>query len=202
MACIALVPFALVARKRAVETSRTRPQIIFDMDQEPKFKTQSPNALFADRRAMRPEVPGTVARGELREDDHFYRGKVGDQWAVDFPAPVTREMMNRGKERYEIYCMPCHGYAGDGDGPVAQRAEKLAEGTWIPPTSYHSDALRKKPVGEIFNTITNGIRTMPSYAGQVPPADRWAIIAYVRALQRSRWATIDDVPAAERDGLR
>jgi len=202
LACLAFVPFAIVAKVRSTNSSETRPQIIFDMDQQPKFKTQAPNDLFADGRAMRPQVPGTVAKGELREDDHLFRGKVGDGWAAAFPTPVTGEMLARGRERYIIFCMPCHGYAGNGDGPVARRADKLAEGTWIPPITYHSDALRNQPVGQIFNTISNGVRTMPSYGGQIPVDDRWAIVAYVRALQRSRWAGLEDVPAEEREQLR
>ncbi len=200
--CLALVPFAIVAKIRSTKSTETRPQIIFDMDQQPKFKAQAVNGLFADGRAMRPRVPGTIPRGELQEDDHLYRGKTGGEWATDFPMEVTSRMMQRGRERYDIFCLPCHGYTGDGNGIVSQRAESLREGIWIPPLSYHSDVIRSKPVGNLFNTISNGIRSMPAYGTQIGTEDRWAIVAYIRALQRSQNATIDDVPAAKQSKLR
>lgn len=201
VACLALIPFALVWKVRAVKSNETRPQIIFDMDQQPKFKTQSVNRLFADGRSMRPAVEGTVARGELRDDDHLYRGRVDGEWADTFPMVITPEMMARGRDRFEIYCMPCHGLSGHGDGPVARRAESLAEGTWTPPTDYHTDPVRQQPVGQLFNTITNGVRSMPAYGGQVPVKDRWAIVAYLRALQKSQWTKADELPAADRGKL-
>lgn len=201
LASLALVPFALVWKMRAVPSSETRPQIIFDMDQQPKFKTQAPNDLFADGRAMRPVIEGTVARGALEEDDHYYRGQVDGEWAAALPQKPTAEMLQRGRERYEIFCMPCHGLSGHGDGPVARRAESLAEGTWIPPTTYHSDPMREQPVGQIFNTISNGIRSMPAYGAQIRVKDRWAIVAYVRALQKSQWTRVDQMSADDRENL-
>ncbi|NNE09465.1 MAG: cytochrome c [Gemmatimonadetes bacterium] len=202
--CLALVPFAVVAKLRATKSSEPRPQIIWDMDQGYAYQSQQPNALFNDGRAMRPAVNGTVARGQLREDDHMYRGKVNGEFATTYPdgIEVNRALLERGKERYEVFCLPCHGYTGAGDGIVSQRADKLQQGTWIPPVSYHSDELRSRSAGHIYNTISNGIRSMPAYGLQVKVEDRWAIVAYIRALQRSQNATIDDVPANLRDKLR
>ena len=151
---------------------------------------------------MRPDVPGTVARGELHEDAAFWAGRTAEGWVMAFPVQVTDRLVRRGQERYDIYCSPCHGLAGYGDGPVAKRADALQEGTWTPPSSYHTDLIRSRPVGQLFNTITNGIRNMPGYAAQVPVADRWAIVAYVRALQRSQDAGIADVPAELQRQLR
>jgi mono/diheme cytochrome c family protein len=202
LAALALVPFALIARSRATTSARPRVHLILDMAQQPKFKTQTANPLFADGRAMRPPVPGTVARGDLDGDEAYRTGRAGDGWVTDFPVGVTAQLMRRGQERYDIYCTPCHGMAGYGDGPVAMRADALREGTWTPPSSYHTDLVRGRPVGQIFNTITDGIRNMPAYGEQIPVADRWAIVAYVRALQRSQAASVADVPAELRRQLR
>ena len=202
LVALALVPLALIARARARTSELPRVQPIRDMARQPKLKTQSANPLFADGRAMRPEVPGTVAWGQLHEDSAFWTGRSADGWVTAFPVPVTERLMRRGQERYDIYCSPCHGLAGYGDGPVAKRADALQEGTWTPPSSYHTDLVRSRPVGHIFNTITNGIRNMPAYAAQIPAADRWAIVAYVRALQRSQDARVGDVPAELQRQLR
>ncbi len=202
LAALALVPLALIARARASTSELPRIQPIRDMAKQPKFKTQSANPLFADGRAMRPDVPGTVARGELREDAAYWLGRAPEGWVTAFPVQVTDRLVRRGQERYDIYCSPCHGLAGYGDGPVAKRADALQEGTWTPPSSYHTDLIRSRPVGQLFNTITNGIRNMPGYAAQIPVADRWAIVAYVRALQRSQDAGIADVPAELQRQLR
>ncbi len=194
LAALALVPLALIARARATTSELPRLQPIRDMAKQPKFKSQAANPLFADGRAMRPAVEGTVARGDLVGDAGFRTGRDADGWLTAFPVPVTDRLMRRGQERFDIYCAPCHGLAGYGDGPVAKRADALQEGTWTPPSSYHTDLVRSRPVGHIFNTITNGIRNMPAYAEQIPIGDRWAIVAYVRALQRSQDARIADVP--------
>ena len=191
---LALVPFALIARARATTSSSPRIQIIRDMARQPKLKSQAADPLFADGRAMRPAVVGTVARGELHENVAFWEGRDATGWVTLFPVPITAELMRRGRERFDIYCSPCHGLSGYGDGPVAKRADALQEGTWTPPSSYHTDLVRSRPVGFLFNAITNGIRNMPSYGAQIPAADRWAIIAYVRALELSQDATIGDVP--------
>ena len=199
---LALVPFALIARSRATTSGRPRIHLILDMAKQPKLKAQAANPLFADGRAMRPPVPGTVARGNLDGDEPYRTGRTGDGWVTAFPVRVTEQFMRRGQERYDIYCTPCHGMAGYGNGPVAMRADALREGTWTPPSSYHTDLVRGRPVGQIFNTITDGIRNMPAYGEQIPVADRWAIVAYVRALQRSQAASVADVPAELRRQLR
>jgi mono/diheme cytochrome c family protein len=151
---------------------------------------------------MRPPVEGAIARGDLQADDHLVRGVVEGQWAEGFPMTVTEAVMQRGRERYDVYCATCHGLSGDGDGMTTLRAQKRQEPTWIPPVSLHSEVVVQQPVGRIYNTITNGIRSMPAYAAQISVEDRWAIVAYVRALQRSRNASIDDVPAEIRPQLR
>jgi mono/diheme cytochrome c family protein len=202
LAALALVPLALIARARATTSASPRIQLIQDMGRQPKFKTQWANPMFADGRAMRPEVPGTVAHGELREDDAYWTGRTADGWVTAFPVAVTDKLMRRGQERYDIFCTPCHGFAGYGDGVVAKRADALQEGTWTPPSSYHTDLVRQRPVGYIFNTIGNGIRNMPAYGPQIPVADRWAIVAYVRALQLSQDARVADVPPELRRQLR
>ena len=196
------VPIALIMRARVTTTSKPRIHIIPDMDSQPRYSTQSRNALFADRRAMRPPVAGTVARGTVLGNPALVTGKLGDDWVTAIPAPVSRSMLERGRQRYDIFCSPCHGLAGAGDGMVAKRADELMEGTWTPPTSFHTDLLRQRPEGHIFNTISNGIRNMPAYGPQIPVEDRWAIVAYVRALQRSQNATVDDVPPEIRAQLR
>lgn len=205
---LSLVPFALIASARTQESEKPRIHPIQDMDNQPKYKTQSSSPLFADGRAMRPVVPGTVARGDLQDDPAYYRGVTSDEWTGDeppwvteIPVPVTRELVERGRERYEIFCSTCHGLVGAGDGPVAVRALEIGSGTWVPPTPFHSDALRERPVGSIYNTIARGVRTMPAYGTQIPVEDRWAIVAYVRALQRSQYAPLEDVPEQERDQL-
>lgn len=166
-----------------------------DMHDQPKAKPQSKSAFFVDGRTGRLPVEGTVARGELRADDHLYRGKVDGVFATTFPFKIDAALMERGRERYAIYCTPCHGATGLGNGMVIQRGFK------VPATSHHIERLRNAPVGYWFDVITNGFGVMFGYASQIPVNDRWAIIAYVRALQLSRNATAEDVPAAEREAL-
>jgi mono/diheme cytochrome c family protein len=193
----AVVPFALIALARVSTSTSTRIHVVPDMDWQQKYKAQRMNPFFEDDRATRPQVEGTVASGELREDDHFYTGKVDDVFARTFPdeVSISDATMARGEERYGIYCTPCHGVDGAGSGMVARRAASLREGTWVPPTDLHTEVLHYKPVGELFNTISNGVRNMPAYARQISPADRWAIVLYVRALQRTRAAKAADLPA-------
>jgi mono/diheme cytochrome c family protein len=207
---LASLPPALIARARHAKSDRPRIHLVQDMDAQAKFKPQSANPLFADGRAMRPLVDGTVARGELRDDDHLALGTAADGWATTMPAqiPMTQSLLERGQERFGIYCSPCHGFAGYGDGIVHQRAERLqnnpaiGNGTiWVQPKSMHAPDVRIQPVGQIYNTITNGIRNMSGYAAQIPLDDRWAIAAYVKALQRSQDAEPGDVPASERRDL-
>ena len=194
----AAVPPALIAQARAVRASKPRVHLIQDMDNQPRFEAQHANALFADGRAMRPPVEGTVARGELRADDHLYRGISGGAWATTFPATidVTMQLMERGRQRFNIYCQPCHGAAGYGDGIVNKRAMELLNlgtngTTWVAPKSIHEQQIREQPIGQLYNSITNGVRNMPPYGPQIPVADRWAIVAYVKALQRSQNASAD-----------
>lgn len=208
---VALLPFAFAARSRASKSDQPRIQMVPDMDQQPRYGPQEVHPLFADGRAMRPFVEGTVARGELNESDHLYRGKVGDDWAKDFPMELTMDVLERGRQRYGIFCSACHGLGIGGleegaevrrHGIVDERAVELEQPRWITPTSFHGKQVRERPVGHIFNTITNGIRSMPAYGSQIPPEDRWAIVAYLRALQRSQNARIADVPADVRESLR
>jgi len=202
LTAVALIPVVLIARARTSNSAVPRVELIQNMDDQPKHKAQAANPLFADGRAMRAPVRGTVARGELREDDHFYRGSVDEKWATELPMKLTPELMNRGQERYDIFCSPCHGLTGHGDGMIAQRADELEMGTWTPPSSFHTELTRERADGWLFNTITNGVRNMPAYGSQIPEADRWAIVAYMRALQRSQNASLDEVPPGERAKLR
>jgi mono/diheme cytochrome c family protein len=200
---LAIVPLALIAKARSTTSPLPRINVVPDMDIQPKFRAQQANPMFADGRAMRLPVAGTIARGELNLDDVLYRGRnAAGEWVTVVPMPVTAQLLRRGQERFDIYCTPCHGYAGYGDGMVAKRADRLQEGTWTPPSSLHTELVRSRPVGQLFNTISNGVRTMPAYGPQVPVADRWAIVAYVRALQRSQNARVADVPSELRSQLR
>lgn len=198
---LALLPPLFTFRARTRTSEVTRMQLIWDMDQQPKFKAQMKNPLFADGRAMRPQVPGTVARGETFLDDHLHRGLVNGRFATANALPVTETLLARGRKEFDIYCAPCHGLDGHGQGMISVRAEHLQEGTWVPPLSLHDDVARTREDGHLFNTITNGIRTMPAYGDQIRVEDRWAIVAYVRALQRSQNATLEDVPADRRGEL-
>lgn len=204
LVALSLVPIGAVYKARHARKSQPRIQVVYDMDDQVKFKTQTENPFFADGVTMRHSPEGTVAQGLLEADDAFYRGQVpGDTLFVEtFPVEVTRELMYRGRERFNIYCAPCHGQSGNGNGLVATRAAALAEGTWTPPTDLTSQTVIDRPVGHIYNTIKHGIRNMPAYGPQISPDDRWAIVAYVRALQLSRNASIDDVPAEARGALQ
>jgi mono/diheme cytochrome c family protein len=166
-----------------------------DMHDQPKYIPLRQASFFTDQRSARPLVPGTVARGQLREDTLLYTGKVNGADATVFPFPVDGRVMARGQDRFNIYCSPCHGRTGLGDGMVVRRGYRR-------PPSYDDERLRNAPVGHFFDVITNGFGAMPDYAAQIKPEDRWAIAAYIRALQLSRHSTIDDVPAADRNRLR
>jgi hypothetical protein len=136
-------------------------------------------------------VEGTIARGELGLDEHLETGRVGGELAFDLPFPLTADLLERGEERFNIFCRPCHGGLGNGDGVVVERG-------FPSPPSYHDPRLREAPLGHFFNVVTNGFGRMTSYAARIPPRDRWAIAAYVRALQLSQNAGLDDVPTGER----
>lgn len=164
------------------------------MQDQPKYKPYRRSTFFDDQRDMRPALPGTVARGHLDADPLLYTGKVDGQFASELPVPLSAALLDRGQERYNIYCSPCHDRTGNGEGMIVQRGYRR-------PTSFHADRLRQAPIGYFFDVATNGFGVMPSYAAQVPNADRWAIAAYIRALQLSQGAPLADVPAAERAAL-
>jgi mono/diheme cytochrome c family protein len=165
-----------------------------DMHDAPRYEPLESSTFFGDGRGSRTLVANTVARGTLREDEHLYAGKIDGQLADMFPMPVTADVMARGRERFNVFCSPCHGRTGQGNGMVVQRGFRA-------PPSYHEDRLRNAPVGYFFDVMTHGFGAMPDYAAQVPVADRWAIAAYIRALQFSQRAAVDDVPAERRGEL-
>ena len=157
-----------------------------DMHDQPRFKPLAMSDFYTDLRSARPPVEGTVARGQLHEDAYFYTGKVGANPGDYMPFAVTEGVLARGRERFNIYCSPCHSRLGDGNGMIVQRGYRT-------PPSYHTDRLRKAPLGYFFDVMTNGFGAMPDYASQIPPRDRWCIVAYIRALQLSQNATMADV---------
>ncbi|WP_231734231.1 quinol:electron acceptor oxidoreductase subunit ActD [Calycomorphotria hydatis] len=237
---VLLIPPVMIARSRSTTWTTPRIHPVQDMDFQQSYKPQQANIFFADGRAARMQVEGTIARGELEEDATFYRGvKPGDEtaesrqaegevqtvafnqaegnggaaaslppgepvgdWTDEIPIEVTEAVIQRGKQRYEIFCAPCHGVTGMGDGPVNTRAMSLRQTTWQPVPSLHTATTRNRANGYLYAAITGGVRKMPAYGEQIPVKDRWAIVLYVRALQKSRNATIDDIPAAEREKLQ
>ncbi len=264
LAALSIVPLLIVAKMRVTNSSSPRYHIFPDMDFSPAKDMQQNTTLFADGRAMRPDVPGTVARGEMAGDLNFLTGididslalldapraehlvrtlqqpgqdddsaaaeqaaseqpASGDQqpdegqeaaapppsvmdttpWLEENPLEVDEALIQRGRDYFGIYCSVCHGMNGSGNGLVNRRANKILAATWIPPSKLHEANLHadKYPDGKLFNTISKGIRKMPGYASQIRPHDRWAIVAYVRALQLSQNATIDLVPASRRDEI-
>ena len=167
-----------------------------DMHDAPRYEAFESSATFADNRASRTPPAGTVPRGWLREDEALHTGKADGQVLDQFPFAIAHADLARGQERFNIYCTPCHGKLGDGNGMVVQRGLRQA-------ASFHQDRLRQEKAGYFFDVITNGFGAMPDYAAQIPVRDRWLIVAYVRALQLSQHASVDDVPAdrrAELDG--
>ena len=166
-----------------------------DMHDQPKYVPLRESAFFGDARSARPIVPGTVARGRLHDDSLLYTGKVNGADADVFPFAITATTLARGQERFNIYCSPCHGRTGQGDGMVVRRGYRR------PPT-FHQDRLRTAAAGHFFDVINNGFGAMPDYAAQIAVEDRWAIVAYVRALQLSEHATVADVPPPDREKLR
>lgn len=166
-----------------------------DMHVAPRYDTYAGTSFFGDGRSERPIIPGTVARGELRTDELLYTGKVNGVESDQFPFPITHADLDRGRQRFEIYCAPCHDYTGSGNGMIVQRG-------FPHPPSYHIYRLRTAPVGHFFGVMTNGFGVMYSYAARVSPADRWRIAAYIRALQLSENATINDVPEDQRAQLQ
>ena len=164
------------------------------MDDQPRYEPLEASRFFPDGQSSRPRVEGTVARGELHADAALYTGKTGGRLVEKPPVPITADLLARGRERYDIYCSPCHDRVGTGGGMIVQRG-------YTAPPSFHLDRLRQAPVGHFVDLMTHGWGAMPPYLPQVPAADRWAIAAYIRALQRSQHARLDDVPAEERTRL-
>jgi hypothetical protein len=181
---------------RGLPTDNPPIHVVPDMDRQPKYKPQKASKFFPDGSAMRQPVPGTVARGQLHDDKAFFQGRDDKgQFLQMAPVHVTPQFIERGQKRFNIYCSPCHSRLGDGKGIMVQRG-------YTPPPTFHSDRLREIADGYIFDVITNGIRTMPSYADQVRPDDRWAIVVYIRALQRSQNAGLEDIPEELRNRIR
>src|ERR1700730_3487910 len=164
------------------------------MSNQPKYDPLEPSDFFADGMSARPRIPGTVARGEIALDGFISSGKINGQDGDAFPFAITADVMNGGQERFDIFCSECHGKLGDGNGMIPARGYRR-------PPSYHTETLRAGKTGHFFDVMTNGFGAMPSYAPQVPVKDRWAIIAYIRALQLSQHATINDVPPELRSKL-
>ncbi len=161
-----------------------------DMQDQPRFKPLAKSDFYGDLRSARAPVDGTVARGQLHEDAYFYTGKIGNNPGDYMPFAVSDEVLARGRERFNIYCAPCHSQLGDGNGVIVQRGYRR-------PPSYHIARLRNAPLGYFFDVMTNGFGAMPDYAAQISPRDRWNIVAYIRALQLSENATAADVPAGQ-----
>jgi len=210
-----LVGLLAVAGFRGQKSKEPPIEIFPDMDHQPKVKSQVPSKFFADNRGNRLPVAGTVPLGyeapHSKDNpfpdegkytgvrfsagtDYLNTGRFGDQWGTGIPLPVTAELMQRGKERYQIYCAVCHGASGGGNGVAGQYG-------LVAIASYHQDRLREMADGEIYNTIVHGKNTMLGYGDRIPLNDRWAIVSYVRALQLAQTATLDDVPADERTKL-
>jgi len=165
-----------------------------DMHIQPKYLPYTQTDFFPDGRSERQPVPGTVARGQLRTDELFYTGRENNVAVDKFPFPITRADLDRGRERYNVYCTPCHDYTGSGRGMIVRRG-------FPQPPSYHIQRLREAPVGHFYDVMTNGFGAMYSYAARIEPADRWRIAAYIRVLQLSQNAKIDDVPESQRQNL-
>jgi hypothetical protein len=184
---LARIGYGFVIAAAVLLTSACR----IDMHVQPRENPLSHSDFFADQRSARPLVEGTVARGQLHDDTYFYTGKIGNTPGDAMPFPVTKEVLDRGRERYNIFCAPCHSRVGDGNGFVPSR------GFARKPPSFHIPRLEKAPLGYFFDVTTNGFGIMPDYASQIPARDRWAIVAYIRALQLSQNATLADVPAGQ-----
>ena len=203
-AFVSWIPLAYFARARATLSKEPRVSLVQDMGVQPKFREQQSNPIFADGRADRPVIVGTVAHGALQSDDHLYRGfsmevdpktgKPAAKFFDGFPAgiKVDGKLLSRGQDRFNIWCSACHGYDGYGHGTVNERGLELQaeeHGNWVPAANLTIDPAKSRPAGHLYSTINVGIRNMPGYGPQIPVADRWAIVAYVRALQLSQ-----DVP--------
>ncbi len=165
------------------------------MHDQAKFQPLEANAFFNDGRASRPVVAGTVARGQLRLDDHLYTGRINGQYADTFPFPIDRRVLDRGQEQFNVFCAPCHDQTGRGQGMIVQRGFR-------PPPSFHDERLRAAAPGLIFDVITNGFGTMWSYGDRIPAEDRWAIAAYIKVLQLSQNVRVDELTDRDREKLK
>jgi hypothetical protein len=163
---------------------------VLDMRDQPRYESFEKSPFFEDNSSARPPVTGAVARGQLRTDEHLYEGRVNDEFAPTFPFTITLEVLERGQERYNIFCSPCHGFVGDGQGIIVEYGLRQ-------PPSFHDPELKDEPPGYYFDLISRGTRVMPSYASRIRPEDRWAIVAYIRALQLSQDADLSQVPSNE-----
>jgi hypothetical protein len=161
-----------------------------DMHDQPYQRPFTESDFYPDKRSERPVIQGTVARGQLNDDAYYETGMVGNTPGDYMPFPVTDQVMERGRQRFNIYCAPCHSRVGDGKGMIVQRGFKQ-------PPSYHIERLRKAPLGYFVDVMTHGFGAMPDYASQIQPFDRWCIVAYIRALQLSQGATMADVPQGQ-----
>jgi mono/diheme cytochrome c family protein len=164
------------------------------MADQPRYEPLARSTFFGDNRAARPLVGGTVARGQLRSDELLYTGKERGKFVDTFPFPITRAVLARGQQRFNIFCSPCHDRVGTGQGMIVRRGYRA-------PPSFHMDRLRQAPAGHFFDVMTSGFGVMSDYAQQIQPEDRWAIVAYIRALQLSQHATLADVPEDRRQQL-
>jgi len=196
-----LLLFVLAGTAWVTGCSRGQPRdrrptvIVPDMEFQKKFKAQGYTELFEDHRMMRNPPVGTVARGTLKEDIAYFEGHVDSVMLAHNPRHITEELLYRGQDRFNIFCAPCHDRRGTGRGIVVGYG-------LVPPPSFHQENVREFADGHIFGVITNGVRSMEGYRAQIPTGDRWAIVAYIRALQRSQNALLADVPAEEREKLR
>jgi cytochrome c5 len=184
-----LLPFALTTLTLALASGCRQ-----KMSNQPRYDPLEASDFFADGMSARPRVPGTVARGELSNDPFLDTGKINGVEADGFPFPVTRAVVDRGQQRFNIYCSECHGRVGDGNGMIPSRGYRR-------PPSFHTASLRTANTGHFFDVMTNGFGAMPPYGTMIPTRDRWAIVAYIRTLQLSQNATVADVPPAQRANL-
>lgn len=167
---------------------------MLDMYDQPRYEPLEASEMFDDHASARPLVQGTIPRGWLREDEALYTGKLHGEFVSKLPVPLDEKLLERGRQRFDIYCSVCHSRTGDGDGMIVQRGFRR-------PPSLHMERLRNAPAGHFFDVMTGGFGAMPSYASRIDAADRWAIVAYIRALQLSQNARVDDVPGDDRATL-
>jgi mono/diheme cytochrome c family protein len=203
------VPIAAIARSRLSTSPDPRIHLVQDMGSQPRYGPQQVSSVFADRRAARPTIDGTVSRHAVVGDDHFLAGfSAGPEGKANFfegypkQIKVEQALLTRGQNRFAIYCTPCHGQDGRGEGMVHLRASEIQEPKWVKPADLTSDTVRNRPEGHLFNTITNGIRNMGGLGGQISIEDRWAIVSYVRALQLAQGAPASALTPEQRNNIK